>query len=303
MFSRRSDLPLDTDVLGRFLPWIIAFMVFMAIFAAAGMFAIENATGQWRQGLTHTLTVQIRPSPESGTDSSNRPTAAKDDPRVSEALRILHATDGVIRADLVSETQMASMLEPWLGEGISADDLPLPFLIDVEADSAADIDTDSLRKRLVAADPDISVDDHRVWLDRLVRLANAIEMLATAVLLFVGGATAGTVVYTTRTGLEIHREAIEVLHLIGAHDSYVATQFAWRALNLGVRGGLAGLALAVPALFGIGYFAANLEAGLLPRVSFGFVEWAAIAAIPALTAILSMVTARITVLRTLAKML
>lgn len=303
MFSRRSDLPLDTDVLGRFLPWIIAFMVFLAIFAAAGMFAIDSTTRQWQQDQSHTLTVQIRPADTAAPDAEARPATAEEDPRVRQALGILRATDGVIRADLVPETQIASMLEPWLGEGIAAGDLPLPFLIDVEADAAANVDVGALRERLTAADPGISVDDHRMWLDRLVRLANAIEGLATAVLLLVAGATVGTVVYTTRTGLAVHREAIEVLHLIGAHDSYVAAQFAWRAFSLGIRGGVVGLVLAVPALFVIGYFAANLEAGLLPEIAFGLFEWISIAAVPLLTALIATITARITVLRTLAKML
>ena len=41
MFARRSDLPLDKDALSRFLPWLIAFMVFLAVMAMAGVLVLN----------------------------------------------------------------------------------------------------------------------------------------------------------------------------------------------------------------------------------------------------------------------
>ena len=77
--------------------------------------------------------------------------------------------------------------------------------------------------------PGVIVDDHKIWLARLVDLVETLEALACTVLVFVILATIGTVIFTTKTGLAIHREAIEVLHLIGAQDSYIAGQFANKA--------------------------------------------------------------------------
>lgn len=305
MFSRRSDLSLDADILGRFLPWVIAFMVFLAVLATAGMLVIEDATGNWRVGVSSTLTVQIPPPIGNTAATAAQPAiqSAADDPRVQETLRILRTTPGVARADLVPEAEIAVMLEPWLGSGVAAGDLPLPYLIDVEADADTGVDVADLRRRLTEADPAILVDDHRVWLEKLVRLASGIEILASAVLLLIGLATVGTVVYTTLTSLAVHREAIEVLHLIGAQDSYVARQFAWRALNLGLRGGIIGLALAAPILLLIGYLGAALDAGILPQASLDKADWIILVVIPLATAAITMITARLTVLRTLARML
>jgi len=39
-----------------------------------------------------------------------------------------------------------------------------------------------------------------------------------------------SIVFATRTGLAIHHGTVEVLHLIGAHDTFIATQFQWHAL-------------------------------------------------------------------------
>ncbi len=293
MWARRSDLPLDHDVLGRFLPWLIAFMVYLAALALAGMLVLNAMAARWDKGVGDTLTVQIAPadSPE------------KDARWMRSALGILRSTPGVARAQPIDEGRLMDLLEPWLGTAGAAKDLPLPRLIDVELKSGARVDAAALAKRLAAAVPGAAVDDHRVWLERLIRLIRTVEALATAVLVLIGLATAGTVVFTTRTGLAIHHEAIEVLHLIGAQDSYVARQFAGRALAMGLRGGVIGLVLAVPTLLGIGYLAARMEAALLPDVTLDPQHWAALAGLPLAVAAIAMVTARLTVMRTLARML
>lgn len=295
MFSRRTDLPLDTDAFGGFLPWIIAFMVFLAILATAGTFVLHDSAGRWSSGVARTLTVQIPPPAGEAT------TPPAEDPRVIDALKILRTTAGIARADVLDDARLAALLEPWLGPSNVVAGLPLPRLIDVETNGS--VDADALRQRLAAVVTGISVDDHRVWLDRLIRLVGAIEWVALAILVLIGLATVGTVVYTTRTGLAVHRQAIEVLHLIGAQDAYVARQFAGRALSLGLRGGLIGLLLALPALTAVSYLAAHIDAGLLPKASLDATQWGMLAAIPLVAAAVAMLTARITVMKTLAAML
>lgn len=297
MFSRRTDLPLDADILGRFLPWLIAFMVFLAILATAGMFVLQDAAGRWSSGVARTLTVQIPPPADETVP------AAAEDPRVLEALTILRTTPGIARADVLDDDRVAALLEPWLGPAGVVAGLPLPRLIDVEMEPGAAIDSEALGRRLAGAVAGASVDDHRIWLDRLLRLLGAVEWVAMAILVCIGLATVGTVIYTTRTSLAVHRQVIEVLHLIGAQDAYVARQFAWRALSLGLRGGLIGLGLALPVLFAVGYLAAHIDAELLPRASLGALQWGMLVVIPLLAAAVAMMTARITVLKTLATML
>lgn len=297
MFSRRTDLPLDADILGRFLPWIIAFMVFLAILATAGMFVLQDAADRWSAGVTRTLTVQIPPP----GDGHVAPPA--EDERVLEALKILRTTPGIAEADVLNDDRLAELLEPWLGPSSVVAGLPLPRLIDVEIEAGATVDSKELGRRLAEIIPGASVDDHRVWLDRLLSLLGAIEWVAMAILVCIGLATVGTVIYTTRTSLAVHHQVIEVLHLIGAQDAYVARQFAWRALSLGLRGGLIGLFLALPTLLAVGYLAAHIDAELLPRVSLDVAQWAMLAVIPLLASIIAMMTARVTVMKTLAAML
>ena len=292
MFSRRTDLPLDRDALSRFLPWIIAFMVYIASLALAGVLLLDDLARRWDTGVSGTLTVQIPATDEPAADE--RHSAA--------ALAAIRALPEVTRAEAVGRERLLTLLEPWLGGTDVSADMPLPRIIDVQLAPDAHVDTNALSERLSKVAPGIVVDDHAMWLSRLVRLIRAVEGLASGVLVFMGLATVGTVVFTTRTGLAIHQDVIEVLHLIGARDAYVARQFGQRALALGLRGGLIGLALAVPTLVGVGSLAERLEAGLLPDVSLAPLHWVALAFLPLAVAGIATLTARLTVIRTLSRM-
>ena len=293
MFSRRSDLLLDKDSLNRFLPWLIAFMVFLVILAMAGMLVLNATAARWDKGISGTLTVQIMPGENS----------EKNDDRLREVLSILARMPEVAHYEALSDEKLLELLEPWLGVVAGARDLPLPGLVDVELKPDADLDVAAFAKRLAARVPGTSVDDHRVWLERLVNLIQTAQGLAALVVVFIILATIGTVVFTTRTGLVIHRDAIEILHLIGAQDSYVARQFAGRALALGLKGGLIGLLLALPTLFGIGALARQMDSSILPDFSLTPVHWVVLIVLPLAVAVIAMLTARLTVMKTLSRML
>jgi len=150
--------------------------------------------------------------------------------------------------------------------------------------------------------PGVSLDDHRVWLSRLINLSLTTQWVAIGIVVLIGFVTSATVVYATRTGMAVNKGVIEVLHLIGAHDDYIARQFADRAFSLGFSGGLIGIALAVPTLGVIGWAARRVEGGFLPSLSLPIFGWVVIALLPLAAAALAMYTARLTVHGTLARM-
>ncbi|MEX0694553.1 MAG: FtsX-like permease family protein [Rhodospirillales bacterium] len=290
---KRSDLPLDQDAHSRFLPWLIAFMVFLAVLAIGGILALNATAARWDQGVGGTLTVQIAATEDARADQNN----------LQEVLNVIAAQSGIERYTVIDEDRMMALLSPWLGESAKAGDLPLPKLIDVGLADEAQFDLKAFTRALQLRVPEASVDDHRVWLQRLVKLIRTVQLIALSILFFIALATVGTVVFTTRTGLAVHKEAIEVLHLIGAQDSYIAGQFAGRAMMLGLKGGLIGIVLGLPALLAVGYLAESLQDAALPELAFGIGEWALFAAIPISVAALATTTARRTVLRSLARML
>ncbi|MHC8508625.1 MAG: cell division protein FtsX [Rhodospirillales bacterium] len=298
MLMRRNDLPLQRDALGGFLPWLIAFMVFLAILASAGALALTGLAERWDRGLSATLTIEI--APRIASDGTVKPVNADD---MGAVLRTVRETEGVVSAAVVSEDRIFELLEPWLGAGADTAGLPLPALIDVTIDPERLPDISGLSRRLAAAAPGVSVDDHRLWLERLLRMFRAIEVLAVFIVGFVALATVGTVIFTTRTGLTVHGDVIEVLHLIGAHDRYIARQFSRRALWLGMQGGAIGCVLAAPALYGLSEFIADAPIHLAPDLRLTGFDMTLLAMVPAFVALLAMVTARVTVMRTLGRML
>lgn len=299
MISTSPVLPLARDASSRFLPWLIAFMVWLAAMALAAVMVLSAAGDQWRRSLTGSVTVQIVP-----TDSVDAKTM---EARVNTALSLLRATAGVISAEPVPATRIAALLEPWLGRNAlsEAAGLPIPRLIDVSVASASSnmtVDLGTLAAQLAEAVPGASLDDHGQWLDRLIALARAIEAVGFAVLIVISLAAIATVVFATRTGLAIHHDVIELLHLIGARDSFVAHQFQLNALWLGLKGGATGVVLAAATLLVLGSLAAKVEAGLLPPVSMTGWQWFALGSVAIAAAFISVLTARITVLRTIGRM-
>lgn len=204
-------------------------------------------------------------------------------------------------AEVVSDARVARMLEPWLGPG-GAGDLPLPTLVDVRLAPNATIDLGALARQLGDSVPGATLDDHRRWLNHLILLGRSVELIAVVILVLIAAAAAATTVFGTRTALAVHRHVIEVMHLIGAPDAYIARQFQAHALGIGLRGGLTGLLFAVATLLAVEGLAQSSGADFLPSVAVRTWQWGALALLPVATALIARVTARMTVLRALSRM-
>ncbi|HUZ71844.1 MAG TPA: FtsX-like permease family protein [Stellaceae bacterium] len=297
MRRRGLDIPFDRDGSGRFLPWLIALMVYLAALATSGALALDRALARWDTGLAGTLTVELPPDASSGTGKGS----------LAAAVRTIAATPGVRSARPLTRADMGKLLAPWLGPDLPPDELALPQLIDVRIDLAHGVDLAAMRAALAKAAPDAVLDDHRLWLGRLAALIRTAEATAIVIVALIGAAAVLTVIFTTRTGLSVHRDVIELLHLMGARDGYIAAQFQRQALRLGLGGSLVGLALALATLLALvhaGAAAAVLgERALpLPTVNLVAFDWALLCVLPAVAAALAMVTARLTVLRALSRM-
>ena len=118
MFTRRTDLQLERDALGQFLPWLIAFMVYLSILALAGMLVLDDLARRWDKGISGTLTVQITPLRSSSAKNGVAQKITKDDNRKFLAiLDLLNSTPGVAWANNLGKDKVLELLEPWLGKG------------------------------------------------------------------------------------------------------------------------------------------------------------------------------------------
>lgn len=298
MFARRTDLPLGHDTPSRTVPWIIALMVYLAALALAGTMLLNELAARWDAGLAGSLTVQM-PSP-----AEPPPAGAAGDPdaQLAAALAVLRETPGVASATALERREIAALLEPWLGPGSYTAELPLPRLIDVTLDAATRIDLEALAGRLGEVAPGALVEDHALWRRQLVSLARSIQVATLAVVGLIAVAAILVVVFATQAALSTHGEVIEVMHLVGAHDDYLARQFQSHMVRKGFLGGLGGVALAVATLYGFAYGARGIDPALFPHLALTPGDWLTLGALPLAAALIAMFTARLTVLRVLAKL-
>jgi cell division transport system permease protein len=154
--------------------------------------------------------------------------------------------------------------------------------------------------------PGALVEAHGLWVQRLAALARSLTALSWVVLGLVAAVAAAVVAVATRAGLAARRDAVEVLHGLGARDSDIAGRFARRLGLLAAGGAMVGTAASVPALGLLADLAAPwigvpaADGGARGGVGSGAwaaLPWAALAAVPPVAFLVGWATAQLTVRR------
>ncbi|MEX6632994.1 cell division protein FtsX [Hyphococcus lacteus] len=290
--SGSAPLLPEAGAAGAPLTAVIAIMSFLAVLAMASLLMVNRAASEWTSALRSEITVQVKGASPTEIDAS-----------VTEALRVLNDTEGVVEATVRSREDTTKLLEPWLGEGNAEVFLNIPAIIEVKADPTLRDNLDLLRNRLVAAAPGATIDDHTRWHDRLSGAARSGQAMALSIFMLVMGAACAISVFAARAGLAANHEIISVLHLVGATDNFIAAEVQRRFFILGLRGAVIGLVVALTALafLALGMSARMGTDAFVPAFSLGgwVILWLVIA--PIATCLVTAITARMTVLKTLAK--
>lgn len=297
--SRKQELPLKGDSTSLFLQVIISIAVFIFAITLSGVLSINTMLYNWNQSILGSLTVQIMPINDINKEKAAAQTLAHQD----KAVEFLQTVEGIVKVTPLSSEQLKELIQPWLGDGVNITSLPVPRIIDVKLAADADIDFTELAQKLAQASPQASLDSHKLWLSKLIDFADGLKLIATTVLILVIAITSGAIFYTTQMSLGLHRNIIEILHIMGAKDTYVAQQYGKRMAWLGFCGGLFGMLLAIPTIFFIGSLAVRIEGGIISEATLGFSDWGIILSLPLFSMLIAMYTAYYTVKRTLQKML
>lgn len=254
-------LALSNDDARVHLPAIAAAATFLTCLAIALALMADGIAQRWRSALAQALTVEVAPRPDT-------------EAQLARALQALRAMPAVASAEPLTREQIRRLIAPWLGEDALIDGLPLPALVDLRLKPGAAFDVEAAQRALTAAAPDARIDDHRGWRDSVVRIGWMATSLAGAMLAAVLVAAVSAVVFATRARLAVHRDHIEILHLMGALDRTIANEFALDAARLATIGGLLGLALAFAMMAGLAALAGTVDGVALPMPSLGVVDWA-----------------------------
>ncbi|MEO1048034.1 MAG: cell division protein [Pseudomonadota bacterium] len=275
------------------IPWVIAILITLVVIAAAGGLALTNLANSARSDLSSSVTVQI-------IEADPGARAA----RAQAAAAALTSQPLVTSVRVVPEAELEALLEPWLGASATGEDVPIPALIDVELNSAANAEEIArLQAALDRAVPDTKIDAQSSWLGPVYRAVEALQWLAMALIALVALATAGAVWLAARSAFGQHRETVEIIHLLGGTDDQITRVFQRTVALEASFGALLGLVLGAIVVWLLGQQFAALDSGMIAGASLGWIDWAVIAAIPLAGVLLATLTARITISLALRAML
>jgi cell division transport system permease protein len=207
----------------------------------------------------------------------------------------------VAHVHVVDDAEKQKLLEPWLGPGGLPEDVRLPDLVVVQLRQDAPSGIEAVKTRVAALTPDATFEDHARWQGDMLAFTHSIELLASIIIGLIAAAAVTTVIFVTKTGLSIHRRVIEIVHLVGARDSYIARQFLMHAMRLGLIGGIGGAGLAGLTLSGLDRLLGNAQTSLLPTLALDLNQWLTLAVVPIAVSIVAMITAHLTVLYVLGR--
>lgn len=287
------------------MPWVIAIMVALTVIAAAAGLALRNTARTAAAELEGGVTVQIvEASP------------ARRSAQAEAALRLLQAQPGTVSARVVPQAEVDALIAPWLGSGVveeggggenSGGDvgaIPVPALIDVRiADKATPARVAAIQQALVAVAPAARVDAQSSWLEPVFEALSALQWLALALVALLATALTAAVLLAARTALGANRDTIEIVHWLGGTDSQIARVFQRSIAVDAAGGGVVGLALAAVVVLFLGRRFAGLGAGMVDQAALVTADWVLLGMIPVAAVLLAMVTARLTVMHSLRKML
>ena len=283
-------------VSGRALVAVVAIMTFLASLTTGMVMLVRAAANEWQADVAREVTIQIRPAAGRDIEAD-----------VAKAAAIARASPGVAEVRPYTREETMRLLEPWLGTGLPLDDLPVPRVIVVRIASGAAPDLAQLRQALAEQIASASLDDHRGFVARMRAMSGAVLAGGVGVLLLVFAATVLSVTFATRAAIATNRPVIEVLHLIGAKDGFIAGHFQRHFLQLGLKGGLIGGGAAIT-LFALAELAGGRLVGtpegdqfaaLFGSSSIGVLGYLAVLAQVGLIAFITAAASRYTVQRTI----
>ncbi|MCL6708650.1 ABC transporter permease [Pseudomonas sp. R2.Fl] len=282
------------NIQGSALMVVIAIMAFLACLTFGAVSMVRATAAGWQSQIAREITIQIKP--EDGLDMDRALVKARD-----LALSFVGTKDGRIMDDAAT----ARLLEPWLGTGLDLAELPVPRLVIVTIDESDPPDFEAMRALLRNEVPQAFLDDHRTWVNRLVSMARTTVLIGFGVLILVFTAMVLTVVFATRGAMSGNRHIVEVLHFVGAESRFVAREFQKHFLKISLKGAAAG-GIAAAAVFLIAGFwqsrslatpESDQATALFGTFSIGVLGYAGILVTILVIALLTTLTARLTVLR------
>ena len=287
MSRRDSPLLPASDAREAALFFVIGALCFLAALAALTTRGTYKAAEAWGAQIEGDITVVMR--------DTDRRTA-------EQAANRVETLATVFQARVLSRDEVEELLEPSLGPGGMPDGLPIPMLMVVQADTAVGDPSDDIAELLDELSIDGDVAGNAGYADNVRGALGVLRLVALSIVALLSATAIAVIAFATHAALLARRDIVDVLHLSGAEDRYIAGLFERRFWVLALQAGLGGAvaALMVTALIVFtGSGAQGVEAQLLPRLSLDFWDIVILLVTPIMAGLAARIAARITVLASL----
>lgn len=287
MSRRDSPLLPVTDAREAALFFVIGALCFLAALAALTTRGTYKAAEAWGAQIEGDITVVMR--------DTDRRTAEQAADKVA-------GLANVFEARVLSRDEVEILLEPSLGPGGLPDGLPIPMLMVVQADMAVGDPSEEINDILDERGVDGDVAGNAGYADNVRGALGVLRLVALSIVALLSATAIAVIAFATHAALLARRDIVDVLHLSGAEDRYIAGLFERRFWVLALQAGLGGAvaALMVTALIVFsGSGSQGVEAQLLPRLSLDFWDIVILLVTPVMAGLAARIAARLTVLASL----
>lgn len=295
-FADRYDLPLSRDGNSRFFILVIAIMTFLATLAFYSGVQLSGVTSNMLNDIEGKATVEIPAVSDVDNYDPNE--------EAGDVLAFLKTHPDVEKAVILDQEEIAGMVAPWLGNDQGATQaIPLPVLISIEfTNTKKEIDYVDLIARIHAVSNVARLDRHEAWMQSVKNLASLFKTISAAIVGIIIVALVVTVASGIWARIKIYKDEVELLHLIGARDAYVAGQFQKQAFAMTTKGAalgfLCGTVFYVLIQWGVSILLSSFSGSFFSLNVYAL----AFLMLPVAITVLSLLTTRFTVLKALSAM-
>ena len=290
----KTDIAFKSDINKGFLPLITAFMVFLASITFATALIGTSVTDDWHKHLSHNISIQVLP------DMSSKKPQKEIDDRIKNISTILKQTPGIKSHYAMTIEETKSLLKPWIGD--FTEDIPLPRIITVETSDIIPLNLVSLKREISNYTKQIKIDTYEDWMHNFTSSLSAIQTLLGIIIIMILTTTGLTISYATRSGLNINKKVISIMHMVGATNHYITVQFSRQMMKLALFGGTLGYIFSCIVITIIRYSSSYLTSDFMNNLQFPNYIYLYIIIIPLSASIIAKISAILTIHKELSKM-
>jgi cell division transport system permease protein len=269
--------------------FVVCALCFLAALAALSARAAFSAADEWTNEVSGQITIRVEGDAE----------------ELSRALKLTKSHPNILSARSLTANDAEELLSPWLGSAGVPEGLPLPKLIAANATPESKNIGKSLAELLKNDGISAEVDDHVEWSENIKDATQSAQLVALSAVAILAATAICVIAFATHAALLARRDIVEVLHLCGAKDSYIAGLFERRFLGLGLQAGTVGSILALCGAAFMLYIArqSDGEIWLLPQLSLSLTDGLILGLTPIIAGFSSMYAAKLTVHNSLSELL